>query len=484
VDLVQGVQPGNPPAGSTRLWSDGQGHLQLLQGNGANYTVLDSNNYVNLITLAGDVLGPLNNTTVRYRNNSAAYVFDSGGTQRNHVTFGNETLWWAGPGGGFRWVNQANTVEWLRLDTNGGLTTAGNVQVNGGTVGLTQGAYVQSANNWLYLNSTNGVVNNAPTYLFSGNAGIYWQWDGTYIHASHSLVTNGQAVYLINNNGFGMWTDNSYTHIGPNMMSQGAIYFNANPGIYINWPGNGWHNTSHGLTLAGASNSASCYLSVPARVGPQICLYDAGGGAFFGFGINNSELTLIIPGNPASVGFRQGTNGGLLVSSLDVVNGWWNANRYNILGNPCGVALGRISNEVQTYTHTYNGGSHYVVLDSSATSYTTRSASKYKTNINEMEDGDCLKRIIDPTVCIYSYEHVIPQEFESAHNDRPPDSSKPNISRIGFLAEEMDKVVPESVAYHTEDGTPDGIAYAELVSLVWGAIRALNTRMDNAGIAA
>jgi hypothetical protein len=43
VDLIQGTQPGNPPFGSSRLWVDGSGNLQLLASNGTNVHLIDTN---------------------------------------------------------------------------------------------------------------------------------------------------------------------------------------------------------------------------------------------------------------------------------------------------------------------------------------------------------------------------------------------------------------------------------------------------------
>lgn len=64
VDISQGTQPQNPPASSARLWVDGSGHLHVLQSNGSDFLTIDANNYASVITLLGDVTGPVQSNII------------------------------------------------------------------------------------------------------------------------------------------------------------------------------------------------------------------------------------------------------------------------------------------------------------------------------------------------------------------------------------------------------------------------------------
>jgi hypothetical protein len=136
------------------------------------------------------------------------------------------------------------------------MDNSGNFQMNGQISGAT-------------FNATNN------HYYFQNNTGISVYWDGTFIHSTHSFVNDGTA-YCFANNG----------------------------GIYIQW--NGYINTSHAITVGGATNSPAAYLALPPRIGTQISLYDGGTGNCYGLGVNSNELTLITAGT--SVGFRAPSN--------------------------------------------------------------------------------------------------------------------------------------------------------------------------------
>ena len=51
-----------------------------------------------------------------------------------------------------------------------------------------------------------------------------------------------------------------------------------------------------------------------------------------------------------------------------------------------------------------------------------------------------------------------------------------DITRMGFTAENLDRVVPEAVKH--EEGVPVGINYAELVPVLWSAVRELTARLE------
>ena len=60
MDITQGNQPSNPPLGTSRLWVDGQGNLQLLNPDGTNVHQVDTNDALGGI-LSGSLLNPIGN---------------------------------------------------------------------------------------------------------------------------------------------------------------------------------------------------------------------------------------------------------------------------------------------------------------------------------------------------------------------------------------------------------------------------------------
>lgn len=57
MDIIEGTQPGNPPAGTLRLWADSNGDMWLLDSSGNTYKVVDTNDALGGI-LSGTLLNP------------------------------------------------------------------------------------------------------------------------------------------------------------------------------------------------------------------------------------------------------------------------------------------------------------------------------------------------------------------------------------------------------------------------------------------
>lgn len=235
LDVVEGTQPGNPGAGIARLWVDGSGHLHILESTGVDRTVIDSLNW-GTIPLGGDLTGTTGNAFIRYRVNGGAQVLDAGSNVRNHVTFGGETLWWAGPGGGFRWVNQGNSVEWMRLDTGGGLTVAN--QVSAPSFNVLSNVIYWNNNSSVYLQYD--VANNRHVFnadLLVGGSGV----TNSAWAAAFRFGSVGASYYLSQSGG-------NLNCVNMNVVSWGDICFAANTGVYLAYDGN---QTSGGSIPAG-----------------------------------------------------------------------------------------------------------------------------------------------------------------------------------------------------------------------------------------
>lgn len=201
VDFVQGVQPPNPPANTTRLWVDSNGHLNVLQSNGTSYNVLDSNNAPAIIggtALGADLYGTVNAGHVGVRNNSSIEVYDSGGTLRPYTTFGTEVLYWDAMGGGFRWVNQANTIQWASLGSSGLFVNAGNIASAGNISsnsnyyyysGIGSGAYSWWSGSWIGFNGGSGILIVGTTFWLN-NGSVYLQGSGSTVTFSGAIAAN------------------------------------------------------------------------------------------------------------------------------------------------------------------------------------------------------------------------------------------------------------------------------------------------------
>lgn len=166
----------------------------------------------------------------------------------------------------------------------------------------------------VYWDGTNWVpMNTSANFAISstGTSGWLWYWapaasvanvswnqkmsldgsSGNLQIAGQNFYFQGGSSYYWNSNG------NMMRSVASHIMSDGNFYFNANSGIYLTWTGS-YINTSHSITIAGAGNSQAAYISMPARVGQQICIYDFSSG-MYGLGINSGELSLITNGTAA-----------------------------------------------------------------------------------------------------------------------------------------------------------------------------------------
>jgi hypothetical protein len=86
------------------------------------------------------------------------------------------------------------------------------------------------------------------------------------------------------------------------------------------------------------------------------------------------------------------------------------------------------------------------------------SSRRFKTNIRQMEYGPEVIDLLEPV------------HFEYIHT--------PGVGRIGFIAEDVDSVVPE-VVVHEEDGAALGINIGEIVPLLVATIQDLRKRVES-----
>lgn len=459
LDIAQGSQPANPGTGLSRLWSDGSGNLYVLTSDGVNRTLLSSSNYGSF-AIAGDVRGTISNVILSMRNGSAMY---------GHYVSGTEDYVMVVAGDNNLYIHSLGTAMYFRRDNNTDFANLSTIGLNILSAANSPGAYIavpQRIGPQICLYDAGGgnlyglgINSNELTFITGGTTFGFRGANNSgarvvTIDTSGNMTCNGDITgrYLHTSDGSNgiVYSDAGALYF---RSAAGACYVQNNAGAWANlqaanvaFSGGGqWGGTAHGPISNVAEGSVTL-----------------GGGASrlymhpnetVGLGMDYPNMTIF--------GFPNGTS----------------AYQFNILGQACGIRVGRNNVELQVITHFYAAGSEYVVLDSSATSYTTRSAAKYKANIAPISDADCLSRILNPKVQPISFDVDYNDAQKEAHGTRPPGGNIPNPSRIGFTAEQMHEVVPECIAYHTDDGSPDGIAYAELTALLWGAIREIDRRL-------
>ncbi|HEY7419296.1 MAG TPA: hypothetical protein VH593_29200 [Ktedonobacteraceae bacterium] len=178
LDLIQGVQPPNPPANTTRLWSDASGHLHLAQSTGADYTVLDTNNYSSIITVGGDVRGPISNIVHSVRNANWIYSHDSGGTEQFWMTvWSDNNAYYQLPTTGGNFIFRRSDNANLATISAAGLLNAIQITANGAFVS-------QAGDIGAHRNDNTGVI-----YL--GDSSHYLYWDGTWLTLSAQARAQG-----------------------------------------------------------------------------------------------------------------------------------------------------------------------------------------------------------------------------------------------------------------------------------------------------
>lgn len=256
-----------------------------------------------------------------------------------------------------------------------------------------------------------------------------------------------------------------------NLLSWGWVGFASNPAINLNWNGSGivashplyssnFICNAAGYAIEWGDTNNSIYsdkatLNQWAATGTTWRYYSTGIGHYFDLVVDS--------GNHTTLG---GTNNLLY------------ARRFDIVGNTCGIDLGRAANEVSTWTHTYMAGSGYCVLDFSATSVTQRSSRKIKAGIVPLESDDAIKRVRDTRSNPVKFRWSQDEWDKRQALPKAPKSPEPRMNQVGFVAEDMHHVVPEAVSYDTETSEPTGINYGVLTSVLWAAVRHLDARVQ------
>jgi len=231
----------------------------------------------------------------------------------------------------------------------------------------------------------------------------------------------------------------------------------------LGYAAGGWVSIS---TSAGSvANSPVAQLAFSQTTGPKICLYDAGGGNYFGFAVNSGEFAVA---NPGTFIIRQNSGGGGMLWQCDI-NG--------IVTNASDVHVGRnlfIGGNTVYWAGSFqawvdNGASILFFVRSTgyyfygptsasfsglyASAFNVSSAVSGKSGILAFEDP--LRVVLNPTLHGVSYTDI---------------TKEPGEARVGFIADAWNRVVPEIVALDA-DGEPLAMDYAAVGAITFEALK-------------
>jgi hypothetical protein len=451
VDIASGAQPANPGAGFGRLWIDSGGHLNVLQPTGTNYNVVDSNNINTYLTLGGDLYGTVSAAHINVKYNDHIDLTYNNGTQQRVIQpINNDNYIFAGNSGiMYFWSDTpgVNLGNW-NANTNR-LTVGGSLAVSGDVYGR-----------WFHANDgTNGlIVADVGTLYFRSANGDYQFDSGGAMGITGNLNVTGPVVFSNTLRvSASSYLNDAYVDRGN---GTGVLYYAGNTGIYLYYDGSNFILAGGtNLNIGGKNLTSVAAINATGLVQGSGFMATATGYAFYCQGAQNAmywdNSSLNQWSGQGSI-FRLAHWG---VASFDFTisgNGAINCDG-TYMRPSLSLYFNTVGNQVLWPNGSYISGN---------AGYVQGSRTDLKENITEIPDSVCLLQVIDPRMPIREYQFV------------GDESARLNI---GFLAEDVEVVLPNLVLY---DDNKQLIGYAttELTNLLWGAVRQLNKRMDNAGI--
>lgn len=376
-----------------------------------------------------------------------------------------------GPSGAL-FVNSANSVRAASISPTGD----GNFRsltVSDGSNGV-----ITARNGSLYLRGAGG--GNYSAVFDTGSAGVICT--AGPIQAPNSYMAAGPVI----SGGVG--------DLNANRGNGTGYLFLANASHYVGFDGTAYVMPTSGLNvgglintpqviLAGASNTPGSRLAFPQEPVSKINYYDAGGGNYFGTGINSAELYICVPTGNQFV-WRANNGGGAIYAGLDGNGNWFtnfdikiNPPRVLSLGSAIvspGTNIGKSADTVYLSAHAYVyfdlGVGHVVTCQQ----LIQTSDPSLKQNATIITDPECTTRIRQG-MPVYTYQLPPPNPMP----DPPPPYPTPND--IGFMADDVHATNPEFSALDNT-GKAVGVNYANMSAVLWGALRDLDRRCTAFGI--
>ena len=414
------VKPANPPAGSLRSYPKADSHYYSLNSAGVENAFIDGTT-----TLGGYLRGTALNAIISVPNNNWIFAKNAAGAEVTWILPGVDNI---------TYVQSLSATTGIQFRSGSGaalatLDSSGNLQAGG---------VVAAAANYFRFGAT--------------NSSVAWYWDATYIHSTHQIMNNG----------------NTY-------------FFAANPGIFLTWSaGIGEIQSSHplvapffdaanaGYVVRVAQSINSAIYFDPATTGLfQVNL--AGTNPTFRFNATTSSRYFDLTPNSPTIGMT--TFGGTeakLVAPQFIMGG----SSFAFLN------MGRSVSEVGATVHFYCGGDIYAGGNVSGATITNRSSRKLKEGIVALADEHAMDRVrnplANPVTFRWSWEE---HQKRQAVEPLPPGSHRSGEQHVGFVAEDMQYVVPEAVTFDSTTGEASGIMYGNLTAVLWGAVRNLDQRV-------
>jgi|SRR5215471_1177593 len=172
----------------------------------------------------------------------------------------------------------------------------------------------------------------------------------------------------------------------------------------------------------------------------------------------------------AATGFhaRDGSGNFFSGPSDQTIFGIWNPGQLRIKAATNGdlLAAGQITAEGGPVT----GKGAYI---------NSASSELIKTNVVELDPSASLARVLDPQMRPVQFEYTTTIAYGAVATAEPdPNAENPawTNERLGFIAEEVNLVVPECVGM-LADGSAHGFQEGPLISVLWAAVRALDARL-------
>jgi hypothetical protein len=453
--------------------------LQAYSGTGVSTVLKSADGYVNVAGFSTVLL-----STNAYYDGTQWNRINTG-TQVMHVNLGagiNLLVAPAGTGINPPWVSMFNVdtsgnvsqAGTLALTTpNTGINIAGQVafgDVNSGdlyldatgqilfrSAGGSQRGHIDASSN-LVMNGTivgTAGVQSLNGYLYCNNGAAQAQMinDGTNILFRTATSAAGSTIYLQNSAGQNALTANTsgVQVIGTLQVQGNVIYLEPSNAVLIRYRGdlggveipygNGIYTTNIHLSGVYLEGSNAVYINYRGDLASIYTSYSL----YVGGGIQSTS--------GITVNLARGANQGG-ITLLNNAGSGYDATIFSEGGN----LYFWYSSIAAAANFQHQGGASWQPLNASA--YNVVSTRKDKRDLVPLDQGVALATVMD--------ERVAPVGFRYEWEDE---------RRVGFVAEDMVRVVPEAVALD-DNGDPHSIHYGALVPVLWGAIRELSAQVE------
>lgn len=281
---------------------------------------------------------------------------------------------------------------------------------------------------------------------------------GINLHAGITIVDDGNNLFFRTTaagNHYFQHTDGSYAAVATGALNaQGLVTANA------------------GLTVGGATNLAATNIStLQVTTINATTINIANGGTFQGAGSGYIQATsLTVTPGPFAAG-NTAINGTIAVQSAATFASTVSATSFTATGTGYFFVNNTVSIQ---WDNTYLRHSHSIAFNtpgnqvvwpngsyiSGNAGYVQGSQRALKDNVTVIPDSEAMVRVADPRMVVSSY--TWPEDTRES---------------LGFMAENVAEVLPNYVI-RDDDGTPIGYVPQELTSILWGAVRDLNTRVQ------